>query len=135
MCFKGPPVLSTLTASYEAFRSNSRVTLRCRVEGLDYQHLPSYHWQWKFQGREIKDTARHKVSNDTQSPNVCQLLRGSTILCITNISSEDFGQYTCVILQSNNTFAEREISFHSFGKLSIILMIFKLIFSFNHCEF
>ena len=116
LCSKGPPVVITLTAKYEAFQSNSRVTLRCQVEGLDYQQLHSYHWQWKFQGREIENTTKHKVFIHSQPLNVCQLSRGYAILDINNVSKEDFGQYTCVILQFNITLAEREISFHSFGK-------------------
>lgn len=116
LCSKGPPVVITLTAKYEAFQSNSTVTLKCEVEGLDYQQLQSYHWQWKFQGREIEDTTKHKVIIHFQPPNVCQLSRGSAILDINNVSREDYGQYTCVILQFNITRAEREVSFHSFSK-------------------
>lgn len=123
LCTVGPPTLFTLTAlsprveSSESESSES-ATLTCEFNSLNHQQFNSYHWQWKFQDREIKENGRYKVFYKRQPPNVCQQSKRLVTLRITNVSKEDLGQYLCALQLSNTTLAEKDVPFYDFGKFS-----------------
>lgn len=116
LCTLGPPALVTITESYTRYKSRLSATLRCRADGLGKQQLPFYNWQWTFQGQGIKENRKYNISDNYRPPNFCLQSKGSTSLHITNVSEEDFGQYTCALLLSNITIAEKEIPFNTLGK-------------------
>lgn len=123
----GPPESFTLMALSPRVSPNGIATLRCDVEGLDQRQLHSYHWQWKFQERYIKENSKYKVSFKYLPCNLCQQSEGWIILQIANVSNEDLGQYMCVLQLSNITFAEKDISVYELGKLPFIL-VFRFIY-------
>ena len=107
----GPPTLPELTTRYRQIKSGlSNATLKCHANGLDYNKLHFYHWQWRFQGRVIRKSDKYSMSDSILSPNFCHHSKGSTILRITNTSKEDLVQYVCVLLLSNISLAAKDIS-------------------------
>ena len=106
----GPPTVPELTVRYLQVKSGlSNATLRCHANGLDYNKLLFYHWQWRFQGHTIRKNDKYSMSDDIRPPNFCHHSKGSTILRITNTSKENLGQYVCELLMANISVAIKDI--------------------------